>query len=146
MVKVSMTKDWETPDGEVVEMVDYRTARAWILLEAARRKLRVAGYERTIIKPEIKAHVVDFGSYGTFGLIQFETEAEMREGVRDGDTLEAPPSAPDKPKPVVLGTLPMSVNELELAIHAACDQGRWKWTVRLDGKSLVLEEPFPEGS
>ncbi len=146
---VSMTRDWKSPDGRSVQMSNYRDARKWILEEAGRRNLRVAGYERTTIDPDALKHVVDFGDYSVFGLVLFGSESEMKEP--DLPPAEEPALPPTREpakalERVVLGTLPMSVNELELAIHAACDQGRWKWTVRLDGGSLVLEEPFPEGN
>ena len=134
---VSMTRDWKAPDGRSIQMSNYRDARKWILEEAGRRNLRIAGYERTMVDPDALKHVVDFGDHSVFGLVLFGSESEMEEPA------PAPAEEPAKaPGRVILGTLPMSVNDLELAIHAACDQGRWKWTVRLDGSNLVLEEPW----
>lgn len=142
---VSMTRDWKAPDGRSVQMSNYRDARKWILEEAGRRNLRIAGYERTIIDPDALKHVVDFGDHSVFGLILFGSESEMEKSAPASaeEPAKAPAEEPAKaPERVVLGALPMSVNDLELAIHAACDQGRWKWTVRLDGNNLVLEEPW----
>lgn len=148
MVKVAMMTRGTEPDGEFVEVDGYADAVKWIRDEARRRGLRVAEYTRTMFAHKEASHIVDFGDYMAFGLIVYGSQEEADKAFFN---LTVPKEAP-VPQPaaaagsVVLGTLPMSVNELELAIHAACDQGRWKWTVRLDGKSLVLEEPFPEGN
>lgn len=137
-MKVAMTKDWRHPDGKPVEVADYIAARKWILEEAERRKLRLAGYERTIIDRGEARHIVDFGDYSVFGMVMFDSVAETPGKLGS----EAVVNPPEKLEKIVLGTLPVSVSELELAIHSACDAGRWKWVVRLDGNSLVLEEPW----
>lgn len=75
-MKVAMTEDWRRPDGKPVEVADYAAARKWILEEARSRKLRLAGYERTIIDHGGARHIVDFGDHSVFGMVMFDSAAE----------------------------------------------------------------------
>lgn len=144
MVKVAMTTRGTEPDGDFVEVDGYADAVKWIRDEAKRRGLRAEEYTRTMFVRRDASHIVDFGDHAVFGLIVYGSQEEADKAFSN---LAEPKEAP-VPQPaaaagsVVLGTLPISVSELELAIHSACDAGRWKWVVRLDGNSLVLEEPW----
>lgn len=74
-MKAAMTRDWQRPDGKPVEVADYAAARKWILGEARSRRLRLAGYERTIIDRGGARHIVDFGDHSVFGMVMFDSAA-----------------------------------------------------------------------
>lgn len=135
-----MTNDWETPLGGFIEVADAKAATEWILAEAGRRKRRITGYTRAILKPERKVRVVDFGDYSMFGLVQFDTAEETMATPPLPETDRDARESPAATAVYVLHTLPATAHQLEVALHSMCDEGRWDWTVDALNGSLVLKE------
>lgn len=143
MVRVAMTEGGSDPIGGFTEVADRAAAYTWIENEARRRKRRVTGYTRTIVRAETRENVVDFGDYSMFGLMQFDTEEDATEILR---LKPEPAPAPEPPKPgagetKTLAGLPVTARELETALHGLCDSGRWDWLVEVENGKLTLREP-----